>query len=144
LRVLHPRRNCDFLGHFFVDGFDIVVPVSVVEDADYGWMRARKRADDASFGASIGAYRGDFDQYAVAMHRGCNGMRRNKDISGQAGFKAVIERESFGNHEAVAVAMHRQAADQQIAPFGSLRNGEAFGVDLQQFSFANEGMDTVG
>ena len=115
MRVLHPRRNDDFLRHFFVDGLDVVMAVSVVEDADHGWMGAREGADDAAFGAAIGADGGDFDQYAVAVHGGSDGVRRNEDIAGEASFQTGIERSGFGNHEAEAVAMHGQAADEQVA-----------------------------
>ncbi len=71
-------------------------------------------------------------------------MRRNEDIAGEAGLETRIERSGFGNHEAEAVAMHGQAADQQVASLGGLRNGVALGVDLQQFAFADERVQAVG
>src|SRR5882762_11316086 len=37
-RTLHPWGDDDFLRYFFVDGLDVVVAVSVMEDADYGRM----------------------------------------------------------------------------------------------------------
>ena len=57
LRNFHPRRNDDFLRHFFVDGLYVVVAAIVVEDADHRRMRASDRAQDAAFGAAIGAER---------------------------------------------------------------------------------------
>ena len=40
--------------------------------------------------------------------------------------------------------MHGQAADQKIPPFRGLRDGIAFGVDLQQFTFCHERVEAVG
>ena len=40
--------------------------------------------------------------------------------------------------------MHGQAADQQVASLGGLRNRVAVRVDLQQFAFADECVQTVG
>ena len=125
----HPWWDYDFLGYFFVDGLDVVVAVSVVEDADHGWMGARQRADDTAFGAAVGADGGDFDQDAVAVHGGSGGVRRNEDIAGEASLETVIERSGFGNHEAEAVAMHGQAADEQVASLG-----HQFSVPSSQFS----------
>src|SRR6202521_4110296 len=113
--MLHSWRDYDFLGYFFVYGFDIVVAVSVVEDADHGRMGTRQRADDAAFGAPIGADGTDFDQDAVAVHGGSDRMRSNEDIAGEASFQTSIERSGVGNHEAEAVAMHGQAADKDVA-----------------------------
>ena len=84
--MLHSWWDYDFLGYFFVDGLDVVVAVPVVEDADYGRVRTRQGADDAAFGAAVGADGGDFDEDAVAVHGGPGGMRRNEDIAGEAGF----------------------------------------------------------
>ncbi len=106
LRVLHPWGDYDFLGYFFVDGLDVVVAVSVVEDADYRRMGTRQGADDAAFGAAIGTDGTDFDQDAVTVHGGCGGVRRNEDIAGETGLQTGIERSGVGNHEAEAVAMH--------------------------------------
>src|ERR1019366_2140811 len=114
-RVLHSRRNDDFLGNFFVDGFDVVVAVSVVEDADHGGMGTREGAEDAAFGAAIGADGRDFDQDAVAVHGGSDGGRRNEDIAGKASLQISIERIGFGNDKAETVAMHGQAADKRVA-----------------------------
>ena len=36
--MLHSWRDDDFLRHFFIYGFDVVVAVPVVEDADYRRM----------------------------------------------------------------------------------------------------------
>ena len=66
--ALHARRDYDFLRYFFVYGLDVVVAVSVVEDADHGRMSTRQRADDAAFRASVGADGADFYQHAVAVH----------------------------------------------------------------------------
>src|SRR5882762_10851536 len=77
-RTLHPWGDDDFLRYFFVDGLDVVVTVSVVEDADYRRMGTRQRADDAAFGAAIGADGTDFDQDAVAVHGGSGGMRSDE------------------------------------------------------------------
>src|SRR6266404_444373 len=114
-RALHPGRDHDFLGYFFVYGLDVVVAVSVVEDADEGRMGARQGANDSAFGAAIGAYGTDFDQDAVALHGGADGVRSNEDIAGETGLQMGIERSGVGNHEAEAVAMHGQAADKRVA-----------------------------
>ncbi len=115
LRILHSWRDYDFLGHFFVEGLDVVVAMSAVEDADDGRMRAREGADDAAFGAAIAADGGDFDEDTVAVHGGSDGVRRNEDIAGEVGLKIRIERSGFGDDEAEAVAMHGQAADEKVA-----------------------------
>ena len=107
-----------------------------------GWAR-ESGAKDAAFGTAIGTDGGDFDQNAVAVHRGADGVRRDEDIASQAGFQTSVERSGFGNREAEAVAMHGQPADQQVASLGGLRNSVALGVDLQQFAFADECVQTV-
>src|ERR1700676_4348974 len=61
---LHSRWYQNFLGNFFVDCFDVVVAISVVEDADNGRMRARERSNNAAVGPSIVAHVGDFDDDA--------------------------------------------------------------------------------
>ena len=86
-----------------------------MEDADHGGMGTREGAEDAAFGAAIGADGGDFDQDAVAVHGGSDGGRRNEDIAGKASLQIGIERIGFGNYEAEAVAMHGEAADQRVA-----------------------------
>ncbi len=115
-----------------------------MEDADHGWMGTRQRADDAAFGASVGADGADFDQDTVAVHGRSGGVRSNEYIAGEAGLQIGIERSGVGNHEAEAVAMHRQAADKHVASLGGLRNSIAFGVNLQQLSFTYECVETVG
>ena len=90
-------------------------------------MRARQRADDAAFGAAVGADGGDFDENAVAVHGGTDGVRRNEDIAGEAGLETGIERRGFGNHEAEAVAMHGQAADEQSSSLGHLSQFSVLG-----------------
>ncbi len=112
LRHLHPWRDDDFLRYFLVDGFDVIAAVSVMEDADHGRMRARKRPDDAPFGATVGADGGDIDQHAVPMHGRADGMRRDEDVAGEASLEIGIKRRSFGDHEAKAVAVHGEAADE--------------------------------
>src|ERR1035441_10800542 len=66
----HPWRDYDFLRYFFVDGLDVVAAVSVVEDADHGRMRTRQGADDAAFGAAVGAGGGGFAEEGGAPPRG--------------------------------------------------------------------------
>ena len=70
-------------------------------------------------------------------------MGRNEDIAGQAGLQTGIERSDFGNHEAEAVAMHGQAANQHISSLGGLRNGVALGGDLQQLALPDECVEAV-
>src|ERR1017187_2353050 len=57
-------------------------PATAAED---GRMRTRQGADDAAFGAAVGADGGDFDEDTVAVHGGSGGVRRNEDIAGEAG-----------------------------------------------------------
>src|SRR6266849_6375818 len=113
--TLHPWGDDDFLRYFFVDGLDVVVAVSVVEDADYRRMGTRQGANDAAFGASIGTDGTDFDQDAVAVHGGSGGVRSNENIAGETGFQIGIERSGVGDDEAEAVAMHGQTADKHVA-----------------------------
>ena len=96
-----------------------------MEDADHSRMGARQRAQDAAFGAAIGTNVADFDEDAVAVHGRADGMWRNKDVAGQTGLETRIERSGFRDHEAEAVAMHGQAANEGVASRGRLRNGVA-------------------
>jgi hypothetical protein len=114
----HSWRDYDFLRDFFVDGLDVVVTVSVVEDADDGGMGAGQGAEDAAFGAAIGADGSYFDEDAIAVHGGSDGVRGNEDVAGEARFQIGIERVGFGDDEAIAVAMHGEAADEEIVSLG--------------------------
>ena len=58
----------------------------IVEDADDRRMSARKRAQNASFGAAVGPKGYDFDEHAIAVHRRPSDVRRNEDIACQARF----------------------------------------------------------
>ena len=111
---------------------------AVVEDADHGRVRARQRTDDAAFGAAVGADGANFNQYAVAVHRGSNGVRRNEDVSSQASFETVVERGNFWNDKADSRRDAWSAGRRAGCVLLWLRNGVAIGVDLQQFSFADE------
>jgi hypothetical protein len=60
----------------------------------------------------------NFDEHAIAVHRRSDGVRGNEDIAGEARFQAGIERVGFRDDEAVAVAMHGEAADEEIVSLG--------------------------
>ena len=97
------------------------------------------------FSAAIGAKRSYFNEHTIAVHGRASGVGRNKNIAGQARFEIRIERGGVGNHEAEAIAMHAEAADQRVASawFG-LRDGVAIAVDLAQFAFLYQSIKAVG
>src|SRR5271170_2281529 len=116
---------------------------SVVEDANDRGMGARQGTYDAPFGASIRPDGSNLDQHPVAVHGRPSSVWRNENIACEPAFETCIERSGFGNHEAEAIAMHRQTADEQVASLRSLRNGVTFRVDLQQFTFSDQRMQPV-
>ena len=82
LRDFHSRWDDDFLIHFFVDRLHVVVATPVVKDAHHRGVSASNGADDAALGPSVGADVGDFDEDAVAMHRGTSSVRRDENVPG--------------------------------------------------------------
>ena len=116
----------------------------VVENPDDRRVSARHRANDASFGAAIRTERGDLDQYLVAVHCRSGRGRRNEDIAGKPCLQVGIEGVGLRNHEAEAIAMHAEAPDEHVVVGRALRNRVAIGIDLQQFAFLDQGVQTVG
>ena len=137
-RKLKSRGDDDLLRDFLINRRHIVVAVGIVEEADYGGMGAMERAHDATLGATIGTNSGDFDQHAIAVHRRTDGRRRDENISGQASLQAFIEQARVGYDKAEAVAMHAQAAHDQVLVGCGLGNCIAIGIYLDQLFAAHQ------
>src|SRR5580700_4064488 len=75
-------------------------------------MGALEHFDDLAIGAAAGFDAGNADQYAVAVHGFAGGFRRKEDIALDA-FERL-----FGDQEAIAIAMHVEAADGEFARAG--------------------------
>ena len=58
-----------------------------MEDADNRGVSAVHCADDAAFGAAVGADVGDFHQDLVAVHGGADLVWGNEDVTGEFRFE---------------------------------------------------------
>ncbi len=126
-------RDYDFLRDFCVDGSDVISASTVVEDAYYCGMSAVDGADDASFGAAVGADVGDVDQHEVAVHGVADLVRGDEDVSGEFGFEWA-ERFGIGDNEAESVAVHGEASGDEVLVGGGLRELVMVGVDGDQLA----------
>ena len=75
-------------------------------------MRPLQHFDDFAIGAAAGFDAGDAHQNAVAVHGFTDALRRQKHVALNA-FERLV-----GNQEAVAVAMHVEAANGEFARTG--------------------------
>ena len=96
----HIFGNLDPLADAIVVGHHEVTGAPDAELADHREMRAAQHAHDLAIGLSIALDAGDPRDHAVAVHRAGSGFLGNIDVAAQAG------NGHFGNHEAVAVAVH--------------------------------------
>jgi hypothetical protein len=69
---------------------------------------------------------------------------RDEDVSAEARFEMWIDGSGFGNDEAETIAMHGEAADEEVASFGGGGDGVALAFDVKEFSFADQGIETFG
>ena len=85
-----------------------------MEDADDAFLLTLSDAEDAAFTFAVGTDATEFDQHLVTVHGVANFRRRNEDITEELATSARRERIGFGLDEAVAVAVHVQAADDYV------------------------------
>src|ERR1700728_536115 len=129
--------HCDLA----VDWLYGVVAGAVVENSDDGGMCAHHRTHDAAFGAAIGTSGDDIDQHAIAVHGIADGVRRDENIAHEARLERRTQRTGVGDDEAEAVAVHGEAADDQVFVIlvgCGLRQSVAIGIELNQFSCGDQ------
>src|SRR5262249_47632489 len=126
---LHAARNDDLHGHFFVDGGHVVISITVVENANHGFLLALHHANDLAFSPAVVADAAHFHQHLVTVHGVADFRRRDKDIALQFALGAGGQGTGLGDDEAVAVAMHAKAADYQILIGGGGRQTPALFAD---------------
>jgi hypothetical protein len=104
-----------------------------MEDPPDGGMRALHDAENMTFGAAI-AQGAELDQHLVALHGVANLGRGDKYVS----LKLAAHGFVVWAHKAVAVAVHYQAPDDEVAidGFGGQRIAAALGLD--EASAANQ------
>ena len=136
--VFHAGRDDDFHADFFVEGFDVIVAGAVMEDADDAFLLAFSDAEDAAFTFAVGADAAEFDQHLVTVHGVADFRRRNKDVSEELAAGARRERVGFRGDEAVAVAMHVEAADDEVLRRGGGRESPALFADGDEFLLAGK------
>src|SRR5689334_7797678 len=138
LGILHARRNQDFHRDFFVDGADKVTAAAVVEDADDGFLFALHHADDPAFSFAVIAETTHLHQYLVAVHGVADFRRRDKDIALQLALDTRRQGAGFGDDEAIAVAMHTEAAYDEVLIAGGGRKAPALLANGDELAAAGE------
>ena len=139
-RPLHAARDDDLLRDLLVDGGDVVMARAAMECSDHGRIAAREHAQDASLGAAIVALAAQFHQHLVAVHgrSDCWGGMKMSPADGTA----LV---GIGDHEAIAIAMHGQAAgDQVLACGGVFREGIAIASGLDQPGALHQRLQAFG
>src|SRR5579859_898710 len=112
--ILHAAGDDDLGCEFFVDRRYIVLAVAIVEDADHGFLLALHDAEGLAFSPAVVADAAHFNQHLVTVHGVSDLGRRDEDVALELALGARRERAGFGDDEAVAVAVHAEAADDQI------------------------------
>ena len=113
-----------------------------MEDSDYRGVRAVDGADDASFGAAVGANVRNVGKDHVSVHRRTDLVRRDEDVSGKFRFQ-LTERFGIGNDEAEAVAVHGEASGDEVLVGGCLWELEAVGVDRDELAALDQLLQMV-
>ncbi len=101
-------------------------------------------ADDAPFGASVGADVGDVHEHHVSVHGVADLVRRNEDVAGDALLELCGERFGVGNDEAEAVAVHGEASGDEIFVGGGLRERVAVGVEGDELPALDQLLQMIG
>ena len=101
-----------------------------MKGADNGWIASGEHAQDAALGAAVFLLAAEFDQHLIAVHGRADGGRRDEDVAFDRG--ALI---GIGDDKAVAVAMHGEAAGDEVLASGGV-GGEGVTVAA--------GLDEVG
>ncbi len=128
-----------------------------MKDTDHGRIATGENAQDAALGSAIvtrsaacetGAHRGprdvalrcEFHQHLIAVHGRTDGRRRNEDV-------AVDRRPlaGVGDDEAVAVAVHDEAARNQVLTGrGMFGQGVAVATGFDQASALDQRLQALG
>src|SRR5215469_7187448 len=117
----HPSRDDHWIRQLVVDWLNVGVAVSIVEDSHYGRMRASEDFADSSRGAAVSTSGTELDYHVVAVHCRIHVPRRDVDVA----FDPVAHRRILWANKAVAIAMNRKLAANQIAIGSSFRQGIA-------------------
>jgi hypothetical protein len=122
---------------FFERGDEVslgVLVARVVKDSHDCGIAAREDSCDASTAPAIGARRGQFDQYLIALHGAIYFGGWNEDVVICRGLARI------GADEAEAVAMHVEAAGDEAGAGGSVWESPViFGFD--QVSAGDEAIE---
>jgi len=103
---------------------------SDVELANDRRMGALQDFDDFAIGAAIGLDTRNADDYSIAMHGLLGRFGRDENVAGDAGDRGV------GDEKAVAVAVHIEAADGELA--AQRGDGEMAGTKLDELASGGE------
>src|SRR6185312_8669475 len=127
--ILHAARDDDLHADFFIDGSHVVIAIAVMENADYGFLLALHDADDPAFSPAIVADTAHLHQHLITVHGVADFWRRNKDIALQLALGTGGQRPWFWDDEAVAIAVHPQAANDQVLIGGGGRQAPTLFAD---------------
>src|SRR5215471_19324864 len=89
-----------------------------MENPYYRLMLALGNTQDAAFCPAVGADRAEFHQHFISMHGIADVWRWHKDVALQLAFGAGWQRVGIRGDKAVAIAMHLQAAHNQVLAGG--------------------------
>ena len=123
-RELHAFGNLDPLLDAFVMRHHVTAAAADMKFADHGGMGALQDLDDFAIGAAVRLRCGRCGPARGRRAWPWRGIGRDEDIAGDA-LDGVI-----GNQEAVAIAVHVEAADGEFAAAGG--DGEVAGAQLDQ------------
>src|SRR5579862_5310270 len=101
-------------------------------------------ADDAPFGASVGADVSEVDEDEISVHGVADLVRRDEDVAGQFRSQRGVQRFCVGDNEAESVAVHGEASGDEVLVGGGLRKRIAVGVDGNQRTSFNQLLEMLG
>ena len=109
-----------------------------MENANHCRMRAIDGADYAPLCTAVWTDLHDIHQDHVSVHGRADLMWRNKDVTGDLGFKLSAHRFGIGDHEPESVAVHAQTAGDEVLVGSGLRKLVSVGVDWNQSASFDE------
>jgi hypothetical protein len=128
------------LRDLLVNRTHVIALAPVMEDAHDGGVGAVDDAQDAAFGSPVAAHVAHFDQYAVAVHGGADSAGIDEDVA----IEPLAQFLAFGGDEAVTVAVHAQAAGDQVAGGGGGGQGIEIIFRLQQLPARDQVVQVLG
>src|SRR5579884_4331416 len=105
-----------------------------MKNAHHARMSAMYGAQNPSFGSAVVANGCHFNQHAVSMHCGADGMGRNEDVGLQSRFQTPTRRGKIRNYKSKPIAMQAQFSCYQILPGSTLRDCVSIAIDLSQLA----------